>query len=285
MEVSPWSTQESGSPRAEPVPSGWGGRSEAPQRGLERIVTLDIVPKLVRAQRIEPVVVARLPLLAPGGDVIEDFAQIVLTGREIGIREFMERVRGEGSSLESLYLDLLTPVARRFGEMWEEDLVQFTEVTLGLMRLQGILRAYSEDFQNQVPHRDIGRQALVASLPGEQHNFGLAMVGEFLARAGWSIAGGPGLGTDEMVRLVRSHAFTLVGLSVSCEARLEPARRAIRSIREASTNRAIRIMVGGQVFFDHPEFVGEIGGDTTAPDALQAAVEAEGLLSRLRGHP
>jgi methanogenic corrinoid protein MtbC1 len=286
MEASPWNSPDAGSQRADLAPSGWGGQPaewpDAAPRRLERLIALDIVPRLVREQRVEQKLEAEKAFV-PGRDVIDDFARIVLTGHGQEIREFMERVRGQGSSLQTLYLDLLTPTARRLGEMWDEDLVQFTEVTLGLTRLQSILRVYSEDFQNAAPHTDIARQAVVASMPGEQHNFGLSMVGEFLARAGWSIAGGPGIATEDLIRLVRAHSFAIIGFSVSCEARLEVLRRSIRGVRDASRNREIRIMVGGKVFFDHPDYVTEVGGDTTAPDALQATIEAESLLSRLRG--
>jgi len=56
---------------------------------------------------------------------------------------------------------------------------------------------------------------------------------------------------------------------------LEPLARTIHALRRASRNADIGVMVGGQVFNEHPEYVALVGADTTAADARQAALQAE----------
>jgi methanogenic corrinoid protein MtbC1 len=46
-------------------------------------------------------------------------------------------------------------------------------------------------------------------------------------------------------------------------------------------NRSIGVLVGGQVFIDHPELVALIGADATATDGKQAVTRAEDMLALL----
>ena len=116
---------------------------------------------------------------------------------------------------------------------------------------------------------------------GEQHNFGLAMLGEFLFRDGWSVAGGPGLSSSDIEGLLRSEFFAVVGLSLSCESRLDQLTSLIRLIRRTSRNPGIFIMVGGALFIERPELVTMVGADSTAPDARLGAIQAERLINNL----
>ena len=46
----------------------------------------------------------------------------------------------DGLPVERVLLDLLAPSARLMGEMWTADQVSFVDVTLGLSRIQQMLR-------------------------------------------------------------------------------------------------------------------------------------------------
>ena len=69
-------------------------------------------------------------------DDVADFARLILTRSEAQALDCIESMRIKGAPIESIYLDLLAPAARYLGEMWEEDLCDFTDVTIGLGRLQ-----------------------------------------------------------------------------------------------------------------------------------------------------
>jgi methanogenic corrinoid protein MtbC1 len=71
-----------------------------------------------------------------------------------------------------------------------------------------------------------------------------------------------------------------VGLSVGCEVRVESLSAAIRSVRRASLNRSIGVMVGGPLFNKFPELVGQVGADASARDGRTAVQLAEGLAER-----
>ena len=255
------------------------GSPERPPTGLAKLVTMDVVPSLVLAHRPSALEGASLPQAA--SEIVEEFAALTLTEEAPALLSYVEKLHVDGATIETLYLGLLSATARRLGEYWEADTADFASVTIGLWRLQEVLRKLSAEFQAEGPKPAHGHRALLLSTAGEQHNFGLAMLGEFLFRDGWSVAGGPGLSTKDIEALVKKEFFSLVGLSLSCESRLDSLISLIQLVRHSSRNRDIRVMVGGGLFIRRPELVALVGADGTAPDAQQGAIRAQSLINSL----
>lgn len=245
-------------------------------RELERMVDIDIVPRLVLARRhaIVPAISATQQCIATSPGQIEELAKVVLTRNEATAVAYVDSVRARGTSIERIYLDLITPVARHLGDLWLADACGFTDVAVGLWRLEHVVRSLSPIFQSDATRGLRQHQALLVPLPGEHHTFGLYLVAEFFRRAGWNVSSMPLQTVDELVAMVRSEWFTLVGLSLSCDSRLDELASDIAIIRRASRNRNIGVMVGGTIFIDHPEWVADVGADLMAADGRQAPAKA-----------
>ena len=249
---------------------------------LLRTIEVEIVPRLLLASRAaESGSGAGAEGSLLDAETVADFVELILANDMVVASAYFEAIRARGVSLEVLYLHLLTPAARRLGELWSADLCDFTDVTVALGRLQQVLRELSPAFRNEVEPRQHGRRALLMPAPGEQHTFGLFMVAEFFRRAGWDVWGGPPASSNDLTGMVRAEWFDVVGLSVGCESRLDLLAAGIRAIRRASRNRAIGVMVGGPLFVEHPDLVAFVGADATAVDARRAALQAESIVSLL----
>ncbi|MBP6851739.1 MAG: cobalamin B12-binding domain-containing protein, partial [Rhodoferax sp.] len=168
-------------------------------------------------------------------------------------------------------------VARHLGSLWEQDLCDFTEVTIGLGRLHQVLRELSPGFSQPLSHAGNGRRILLLPSPGEQHTFGLVMVSEFFRHAGWDVAGGPWEAGADPVIMVRREWFDVVGFSLGSELHLDELAQCIRAVRKAAINPRVGIMVGGPIFSLHPEFVARVGADGAASDGRKAPDVAEKL--------
>ena len=83
-----------------------------------------------------------------GPDEVSAFAAIALNSDAVVATAHVETLRAKGLGLECIYLELLAPAARHLGELWEADLCDFTQVTLGLWRLQQVMYDLSPAFQN-----------------------------------------------------------------------------------------------------------------------------------------
>jgi len=256
-----------------------GERREAAIRPdiLARSIESDIVPRLVLARRgldrPEPA-----PQALITGEEIARFTDLILADDAAATAAFVDRLRVRGTLAEAMFLDLLGPAALRLGEFWENDICSFGDVTLGVLRLQRVLRELVPVFHAEVAPRPELRRALLVPAPGEQHGLGLQIVAEFMRRAGWQVWCGTPESRQALLDMVRQEWFAMVGISTACSTRLEALSAAVRQIRRTSRNPAVGVMVGGPVFIDHPELASAVGADATAADGRQAALQAENVL-------
>ncbi len=243
---------------------------------LTRTVELDVIPLLLKAHA-RPVAAISMPLVVTTAHVA-DLVGLVLARGELATVAFVEAMHDGGAAAESLYLDLLAPAARRLGEMWENDICDFTEVTIGLWRLQNAMRELSPSFLRSPEMCTNGPRVLLVPLPGETHTFGLSMVYEFFRRAGWNAWTGPVAGSADLRAMVRRQWVEVIGFSLACDDKLDVVRAEIRSVRRASQNPALGVLVGGPGFTANPLLAAQVGADGTATDGQQAVLHAQALV-------
>lgn len=258
------------------------------QGALLRAIEAQIIPRLILAH---PSATAVVPAdcgstpkpLRPSPDEIVEFTGIVLRGRLEEAAGFMRALQSRGIGTDALYLELLAPAARHFGELWETERSDFVEVTLALHRLQELAHKFSAEFNGaEAAALPSGPRALCVALPGEQHVFGTQLVGEFLRRARWDVWDAPGATEQDIISLAEREWFTLVGVSISTAEQLDALAGLVRRLRRASLNPDLRVMVGGLPFEDHPERAALVGADATARDGRDAVVKANKLMELTR---
>jgi methanogenic corrinoid protein MtbC1 len=209
----------------------------------------------------------------------DQFAAAALTDELRALLDRVDALLASGVPVETVYLDLLAPAARRLGTWWENDACDFFDVTMGLWRLQEVLQALSAFAPWSAPLAGSARRALFAPAPGEQHGFGAALVEEFFRRAGWQTWSTPAVDAVELEALVSARGYDVIGLTVSVESHLAPLPATIAGLRRASRNPDIIVMVGGRVFVADPGLAARVGADATAADAAAAVAVAEQLLA------
>jgi MerR family transcriptional regulator, light-induced transcriptional regulator len=248
---------------------------------LARTIEQEIIPRLMLAHRTgtEPLVRPDRGSQSITVDDVKQFAKLVLSHEEDVAFAAIAAFRARQVSVEKIYLDLLAPTARYLGDLWNEDLCNFTDVTVGLGRLQRVLRELSPALGRSVEHPVQGRRVLLLPSPGEQHTFGLVMVAEFFRRAGWDVTGSAWAAGADAAALVGTEWFDVLGFSLGAEIHLQPLAASIAAVRHAACNRDLVILVGGPLFGAHPEFVAQVGADGMTIDGREAPLLAESLIS------
>jgi MerR family transcriptional regulator, light-induced transcriptional regulator len=247
----------------------------------------EIIPRLVLAQRAGTRAAreARSSEPPPLGESHADELARLLVGEDAAVAlAYVDAIRAQGTPLGSIYLDLLAPAARRLGTLWTEDRCTFFEVTLGLCALHQVLRQLAPGAVRGATDAEPQRRVLLVPAPGEQHTFGLIMVGEFFRRAGWDVRFETPETIGHLSRLVRGEWFAVVGMSVGCDTPLKCVAPAILAARRASCNRAVGVMVGGSLVNARPDLVSLLGADATAGDGRRAVQQAEGVVRLLTAH-
>jgi len=258
--------------------------SRRPGGSLGRSMELELIPRLLAHARDVP---AQQDWPAPTRVVISDtdvtrFVQACLSHDEERCPGIITGLIEAGAPLERLCLDLLAPSARILGEMWDDDEVDFVEVTLGLGRMQRVVRDLGRRVAAETPMAEDAGQAFLCGMPDEQHSLGLAMVAEFFVADGWGVTVGPPLGAEDVLHEVGAHWYDVVGLSAALGERIPRIAAVIRDIRAASLNADLAVMVGGRAFVDHPEMVAQVGADASASDAAQGPLVARTLVQARR---
>ena len=247
---------------------------------LSRAIEDEIIPRLMLAHPTagDYLPVAQAATAQVSQEDVRSFAQLVLAPDENVAHACIEAMRTSGISVETIYTDLLAPVARYLGVLWEEDLCDFTEVTVGLGRLQQVLRELSPAF-GQTNASTSGNRVLLLPGPGEQHTFGLVMVAEFFRRAGWDVGGGPWEAGADPVVMVQREWFDVVGFSLGNAAQLDDLAEVIKKVRAAALNKSVCVMVGGPLFLANPEYVAYVNADAASTDGAHAPELAAKLIS------
>jgi methanogenic corrinoid protein MtbC1 len=218
-------------------------------------------------------------IIACGRDLrLMDLTSLVLDHEASVARSYARAMRMRGIGLETLWLDVLAPAARRLGELWLNDVCSFVDVTAGVGCLQDLLHASAHS--GQMPVRDVvqSKRILLAAAPNERHSFGLAMVAAFFRQAGWFVRLEGALSDVDLAQEVKRNWFAVIGISESDETRLNELAALIRTLRRVSRNAAVRIMVGGPLFTHKPELARQVGADATAFDGRQAVQQAQRFL-------
>jgi MerR family transcriptional regulator, light-induced transcriptional regulator len=256
-----------------------------PVDGFSRLAqTLEgeIIPRLLMAYRSDLRTVARPDIEARALDAaaVDDLVRIVQCDDVSQAYSLVRAVVLGGVSLEGVFLELMSPAARRLGDLWLSDDLTFADVTLALSRLQRIMRTLaSTDARGGADAGLRPGRVLLAVVPGEQHSFGVLMLEEFLRRDGWDVETRSGPSREELLAAVRRTDIAAVGLSVSVDTQLDETRALIGDIRASARNPNLAVMVGGRCFNDHPEYVGVVGADFTAVDGRQAIVHIQTFIA------
>ena len=258
-------------------------RSGLPQLG--RTIEAEIIPRLVMAHGKSAV--AGMPVVVTENvhDAAE-FAEMILGPENDRAAEWIQSYRDRGLPLETIYLDLLVPTARHLRHLWMDDERDFADITLGLWRLQQLLRDFSAAFRNDLTVRSTDFRVLLTPAPGETHDvgymmFGLVLAGEFFRRDGWDTWIEPDSAATGFIDTVRTQWFNVVEFFANSDKKLDDLASNIRMVRRESSNQDIGVMVCGPAFTERPELVLLVGGDAVVSDMSKEASQARHVVSLL----
>ena len=246
---------------------------------LGRTIEAEVIPRLMMAHRGFAVSEAQQESTHVTFEDVAELGRIVIEHDTSVASSYVDALRNQGVPIEAIFLELLAPTARLLGEMWKSDQCYFTDVTVGMARLQQIVHELSPEFERENAQSFEGRCILLMTMPGEQHTLGLMIVEEYFRRYGWDCCSSAPKDLRDMARLARRQHFDVIGISVGWGALLDDIASAIQGIRKSSRNKAAIVLVGGNIFLENPELVSRVGADGTAEDGRQAVLQLRSLVN------
>lgn len=237
---------------------------------VNAIIETEIIPRLLMAHSGgEKRPKSRLARTITPDDASR-FALLPLRLEAASLLEEVNAFIAKGASVESICLDLLAPAARKLGEMWERDECDFLDVTMGLWRLQEVMREVAARSPSSFGRLAIPRSALFSPMPGDHHNFGTLMIEEVFARGGWHSEALVKPERRELLDRLGRQPFDLLGLTLARDCPSAALGNLIKAVRNVSANPHIIVFVGGRMINEDPGIAIEVGADGTGADALAA---------------
>lgn len=203
-------------------------RSKANILRLKERLPEDLVANLAREviQRIASRDSAVKDLAQPPSDAdLEKLCLAFISDDEHAAPTIISSLRAEGTSAEVIYLQHLAASARMLGEWWTADRVNFTQVTFASGRMFAIMRSMKHLFEPISPLQH--KQALFASVPGEDHTIGVRMAADLFRKDGWDIDLQVGLDHDALIARIEQNPSGIVGLSISGEHSIDALSRLV----------------------------------------------------------
>jgi len=141
--------------------------------------------------------------------------------------------------------DLYVPaMARRLGLRWHRDELSFAQVTIGMSRLQRLVRDIVAEFEtDRCVGREVGSLLLIVPEP-EQHTLGAILLCGQLRRRGLSVRLWLGFRPADAVDALSSGSYDGVFVSASRSYSLENLQDVIKSLGDAALS-ALPVCIGG----------------------------------------
>ena len=185
--------------------------------------------------------------------------------RRAVVRDMLEaRIRPE--DITDFYIP---EVARRLGAAWCEDGVSFADVTIGVARLQGLLKEIGAAWLDDARLDADAPSLLVVVLADEFHTLGAMVLCGQLARLGLSVKLAMGHGESELLRIVAAGHFDAILISAAQGERLATLKKLVEKIRAASV-RPTPVVVGGSVVTRVTDIKTQTGADHATTDPKEA---------------
>jgi methanogenic corrinoid protein MtbC1 len=228
-------------------------------------------------------VVARLvdrdgpALAALREDLVVRFMESVLVPSPGGIEALFADLRRAGVSRTAFADRYIPEIARRLGTAWEDDTLGFAEVSVGMSRLQAILREIGRDWSADCDPKPVrGAGTVLLIIPDrEQHTLGAMVVMGLLRRRGVSVAFRIGPDEGELRSLLAEASYDAALLSVGQASGVAPARVLVTLLKQMTRGR-IPVVVGGAVLGIMQDVQAQTGADLASND-LATVMQTLGL--------
>lgn len=252
------------------------------QHGMHKGAALRADGALTGVSQFAAEVVARLVSrdtgedAGPREDVLQRFMSAIAATDPMAFEELkpeLRRARISAASLADLYIP---EAARRLGQAWMDDESTFAEVTMGVARMQAILREIGTAWIADAAGRADGPTVLVVLPGGEQHTLGGMVLAGQLRRMGISVSMQFAPSVADLGAYVASRNFDGVMISIAGDDKLESCTKLINIVRASSRER-VTVAVGGALLETRNDLLDVTGADVVT-NSVEHALSVMGIV-------
>jgi methanogenic corrinoid protein MtbC1 len=212
---------------------------------------------------------------------IESLIDDILEARMDGALERLNRVSFR-DGYAAMIRDYLDPALQRVGAMWSQGSISLAQGYVAGKVAELVLNKAIESGESAALAQEQG-VAVLGNIEDDFHALGRKMVASFLRLDGWKVED---LGNDVMPAAFVDAALRLNARVIGASAMMLSTALNVRALRAELDSRglsgSVQLAVGGAVFRMRPGLVDEVGGDGSAPSALEAPALFRALKERAK---
>ena len=205
---------------------------------------------------------------------ISKFCESIIAKNDDLQVQLIETLIGRGISLDVIYETFIPEVAESLGNLWKKNKVTFVEVNIGAQRLHRLSRIYEKQYLGPMYMFSEGPEILLI-LPGKEiHTLGLITASGIFKKNGANPFVAVGYSDKEIITLIKSRSFKLIGMSVSNSDNIKDCIQTATNIKQGITEN-IPMVVGGQGVSksNNPELFAVFDEITTNPTEALELIE------------
>lgn len=241
---------------------------------LSEVIENQIIPRLLLAHPLKIAVSVALTAAEIPASTITTFVLNSFAAEPQACNDVIADLLAKGATTAQIFLQLIGPAARQLGYMWDQDTADFTQVTLGLVRMHDITHQLGFEYQDGPQLKGDIKRIMLASAPGSQHFLGMTMVSSFFRKEGWDVVIEISASQSELAHAVGNEWFDVIGVSCATISQLEMLPDLISYLKQSSNNPTPGILLGGPVFTLHPYDAADFGADGICLDLNEAVAMA-----------
>lgn len=158
----------------------------------------------------------------------------------------MHQALANGLRREDMADFYIPAVAQQLGTDWECDALGFVSVTIGVSRLQAMLRELGPEWSGDYSANSDAPSIMVILPQNAYHSLGSMVLAGQLRRKGYSVRIMLGQSPEEIADMLQHTHFQSVFISASQSETLETLRRIVDVIKNA-TNQPPPVVIGGSI--------------------------------------
>ena len=177
-------------------------------------------------------------------DISKFCESIIAKNDDLQVR-LIDTLITRGITLDIIYETFIPEVAESLGNLWKDNKVTFVEVNIGAQRLHRLSRIYEKQYLGPMYMFSEGPDILLI-LPGKEiHTLGLITAAGIFKKNGANPFVAVGYSDNEIITLIKSRDFKLIGMSVSNSENIGDCLRTAKNIKHHIALNT-PMVVGGQ---------------------------------------
>jgi corrinoid protein of di/trimethylamine methyltransferase len=204
--------------------------------------------------------------------------EAVMTGEPEMARDLAEQGLAANYDALALIQEGLKPGIDRVGECFSEGEMFLPDLVRGGEAMKAAIAALEPGLKAGNRERPVLGRVVLGTVEGDIHEIGKTLVGTMLTADGFEVRDlGVNVPAAKFVAAVQETRADLVGLSALLTTTMLHQKDVIQALAEAGLRGRVRVLIGGAP--TTPEWVGTVGADAYAENAVEAVRAARELMA------